>query len=142
MSSNSLTMWCVCQVGVKRKVTWITLPIVEVRQLKRARALQDADDGARGRGRGVGRGHARAGRGHGLRRKPLKKKALSKILGCLYNSVLSMMVSFFLAFLHVTTVAQLRIMVYRRWPVFTPKSMCKGLIAGGAKLMLHFRLQP
>ena len=97
---------CVCQVAVKCKVTWITLPIVEVRQLKRARALQDADDAARGRGaagRGVGRGRARAGRarGHGLHRKPLKKKALSKILGCLYNSVLSIMVSFFLAFLHV-----------------------------------------
>ena len=80
MSSNSLTMWCVCQVGVKCKVTWITLPIVEVRQLKRARALQDADDAARGRGRGVGRGHARAGRGHGLRRKPLKKKRCPRFL--------------------------------------------------------------
>ena len=81
MSRNSLTMWCVCQVAVKCKVTWITLPIVEVRQLKRARALQDADDAAWGRGaagRGVGRGRARAGRarGRGLRRKPLKKNVV------------------------------------------------------------------
>ena len=103
------------------KLTWITVPIVEIRQLRRARAMQRQDapgrpgangaraheaagaGGGRGRQRGRGRGRVRA-----VRRRPLTKKALAKLT------------------------------VYKQWPVYLPRHMARALqktSAEGARML-------
>ena len=97
-------------------MSYIEVPIVEVRELKRLASASVASPAA-GCGQGdCGRGHGRGhGRGRGRARGRPRRKSMSVLRksGALAKAV-----------------------VKKKWPVFSPANMAKALQTGGAEFLL------